>query len=118
MNYRLHPKASLDLEAIGDHIATDNPYAAARLMEKFARRWELLTLQPHSGVDRSDLAIGLRRLVIGEYLAPYRVSDIGVEIVRVLHGKRDFGPDDFPVCKPSRSRPAVSPKRFVSLNGP
>ncbi|MBL8895253.1 MAG: type II toxin-antitoxin system RelE/ParE family toxin [Rhizobiales bacterium] len=94
MNYRLKPQAKADIEAIGDYIARHNTAAALALIGRFARRWELLATQPYSGASRDDIAEGLRYLVIGQYLAFYRVTDDAVEIARVLHGRRGITAKD------------------------
>lgn len=76
-----------DVEGIGDYIAEHSPKAAARLVDALERRWTLLTLHPFSGA-------GIRHLIVGEYLTLYRVGDDAIEIVRVLHGRRNIGADD------------------------
>ncbi|MES0096102.1 type II toxin-antitoxin system RelE/ParE family toxin [Mesorhizobium sp. M0019] len=94
MKYRLLPQALIDLEAIGDYIAEQNPNAAVRLVDLLQRRWDLLTLHPFSGAPREDIAPGIRHLIVGEYLTLYRVSEEAIEIVRVLHGRRKIAADD------------------------
>ncbi|MER8425163.1 type II toxin-antitoxin system RelE/ParE family toxin [Mesorhizobium sp. M0142] len=39
MKYRLLPQALIDLEAIVDYIAEQNPNAAVRLVDLLQRRW-------------------------------------------------------------------------------
>ncbi|RWP32699.1 type II toxin-antitoxin system RelE/ParE family toxin [Mesorhizobium sp.] len=92
MKYRLLPQAVIDLERIGDYIAEHNPDAAIRLVNILERRWDLLTLHPFSGAPREDIAPGIRHLVVGEYLT--RVGEDAVEILRVLHGRRNIEADD------------------------
>lgn len=94
MKYRLLPQAAVDLEGIGDYIASHNPNAAVRFVDALERRWNLLTLHPFSGAPREDIAPGIRHLVVGEYLTLYRVNDDAIEIVRVLHGHRNIEADD------------------------
>ncbi|AZO67534.1 type II toxin-antitoxin system RelE/ParE family toxin [Mesorhizobium mediterraneum] len=94
MKYRLLPQALIDLELIGDYIAEHNPNAAVRLVDTLERRWDLLTLHPFSGAPREDIAPGIRHLVVGEYLTLYRVGEDSVEILRVLHGRRNIEADD------------------------
>ncbi len=65
-----------------------------RLVNALERRWTLLTLHPFSGAPRDDIALGIRHLIVGEYLTLYRVGEDAIEIVRVLHGRRDIGADD------------------------
>jgi toxin ParE1/3/4 len=45
---------------------------------------------PHSGAPRDDIAAGIRHIVVGEYLTFYRVDPEAVEILRVLHGRRNI----------------------------
>ncbi|UVK48011.1 type II toxin-antitoxin system RelE/ParE family toxin [Mesorhizobium sp. AR07] len=94
MKYRLLPQAEVDLEDIGDYIAGHDPRAAVRLVDALERRWDLLTLHPFSGAPRDDIAPGIRHLVVGDYLTLYRVGNDVIEIIRVLHGKRNIEADD------------------------
>ena len=81
-------RADEDLIEIWTHIAKDNPQAADRVLDAIeARLWQLAR-HPYSGFARDDIAPGIRHLVVGQYLTLYRISGAGVEIVRVLHGKR------------------------------
>nr|WP_292648446.1 type II toxin-antitoxin system RelE/ParE family toxin [Mesorhizobium sp.] len=75
-------------------MAEHNPNAAVRLVDTLERRWDLLTLHPFSGAPREDIAPGIRHLVVGEYLTLYRVGEDSVEILRVLHGRRNIEADD------------------------
>ena len=94
MSFRLSSRALTDLRSIVDYISDFNPNAAHRLVNRLEDRWELLTTQPRSGVLRTDLGTGLRQVVVGEYISIYRVEVNDVEIIRVLHGRRDITPDD------------------------
>ena len=38
-----------------------------------------------------DIAPGIRHRVAGQYLTLYRILDDGIEIVRLLHGRRKIG---------------------------
>lgn len=90
MSYRLSPRALEDVEAIADYIATGDPAAASDLIARFAHRWELAAAHPYSGVGRDDLLPGLRHLIVDSYLTFYRVAGADIEIVRVLHGRREL----------------------------
>jgi toxin ParE1/3/4 len=81
-------RADDDLIEIWTYIAKDNPQAADRVLDAIEARWWQLARYPYSGFARDDIAPGIRHLVVGQYLTLYRVSGVGVEIVRVLHGKR------------------------------
>lgn len=90
MTYRLAPTAEVDIEEIGDRIVLDNPAAAVRLIEALHRRWELLSAYPLSGAARDDIRPGFRYVVVGNYVSLYRMVDDGVEIMRVVDGRRDL----------------------------
>jgi toxin ParE1/3/4 len=95
MKYRLLDRAEQDLEAIADGLADINPRAALALVERFHSRWELLGDFPFSGPARPDLSPDARHVVIDAYLTLYRVRNGTVEIVRVLHGRRNIRAGDF-----------------------
>jgi toxin ParE1/3/4 len=86
-------RADEDLIALWTSIAADNPNAADRVLDAIERRWQQLAQHPLSGMARDDIAAGVRHLVVGQYLTLYRVSDEGIEIIRVLHGRRKIGRD-------------------------
>jgi toxin ParE1/3/4 len=43
------------------------------------------------GRQRDELRPGYRSFPVGQYLILYRVTDESVEIMHILHGKRDLG---------------------------
>jgi toxin ParE1/3/4 len=95
MSYRLTPAAEADIEGIADYIAEHNAPASVRLVEDFVRRWELLATQPYSGATREDILPSIRHLVMGQYIAFYRVDeDAEVLILRVIHGRRNITAED------------------------
>ncbi len=87
-------RAEEDLLDIWLSIALHNEAAADRLLDQIKERWYLLADHPHAGPARDDIASGIRHLVIGEYLTFYRIVDGAVEILRVLHGRRDISGTD------------------------
>jgi toxin ParE1/3/4 len=58
-----------------------------RIKEQF---WSL-TRFPLVGIERSDLSPGMRSLPVASHVVFYRLTDDGVAIVRVLHGRQDPG---------------------------
>ncbi|MBZ9994535.1 type II toxin-antitoxin system RelE/ParE family toxin [Mesorhizobium sp. BH1-1-4] len=94
LTIRRNARAEEDLVAIWLHIARDNEIAADRLLDRFEVRWLQLAAYPFSGAPREDIAPGIRHLVVGEYLTLYRVSADAIEILRVLHGRRNIEADD------------------------
>ena len=90
MTYRLSPQAKSELEAIGDHIAGDNPTHAERFIERLTGKFVALGRNPRIGRARPELRSDLRSFPYGAYLILYRVIDDGVEIVRVVHAARNL----------------------------
>jgi toxin ParE1/3/4 len=62
-------------------------------VDKLEERWELLVTQPRSGVPRHDLGPNLREVIVGGYLSIYRLEGEDIEILRVLHGRRNITAD-------------------------
>ncbi len=81
-------RADDDLIEIWLRIASENPDAADRVLDAIELRWQQLARHPHSGMARDDIAAGIRHLAVGDYLTLYRIAEDGIEIVRVLHGRR------------------------------
>jgi toxin ParE1/3/4 len=79
-----------DLIAIWLSIAGYNPIAADHVLDAIESRWRQLAYHPYSGIARDEIAPGIRHLVVGQYLTLYRIHDDAVQIVRVLHGRRDI----------------------------
>ncbi len=86
-------RADEDLIDIWTSVAFENPSTADRVIDAIEARWQRLARHPNSGIARDDIAPGIRHLVAGRYLTLYRVTDAGVEIVRVLHGRRKIDRD-------------------------
>lgn len=84
------PAAREDLDDIFDYIASDNPVAAGRFVGVLKGTCKRIAEFPNIGVVRDDLAPGMRCLPVGNYLIFYRSGDGKVEVVRVLHGSRDY----------------------------
>ena len=83
-------KSREDLAGIGLYIAQFNPAAADRVLEKIDERLQLLSDFPRSGTKRPDLAENLRCVAEGNYVIFFRPIEDGIELVRVIHGARDY----------------------------
>ncbi len=53
-------------------------------------KFRLLVKFPSSGRVRSELLAGLRSYPAGDFVIFYQILETTVEIVRVLHGRRDI----------------------------
>lgn len=90
MTFRLRPKAEADITNIALYIAKDNRAAAGRWIDEMYLRFRQLGETPGIGVARPEIREGLRVLPAGRYLILYRETGEGAEIVRVVHGARQW----------------------------
>jgi toxin ParE1/3/4 len=84
------PLARGDLLDIWDYVASDNLENADRLVDTINKKCEMLARFPKMGRLRDEVLDSLRSFPVGNYVIFYRPIEDGVEIVRVLHGKRDI----------------------------
>ena len=90
MGFRLRPQAAADIENIALYIAEDNPRAARNWFEDIYYHCQRLGEMPGMGAARFDVRHGLRMFPVGNYLILYQQTDDGAEIVRVIHGARQW----------------------------
>ena len=81
----LSPDAREDLLAIGEYLTLHHPSAALRTMKMLRQRMDLLAVFPYLGIARNDLLLGLRCLIVKEYLIYYQPTDDLIEILRIRH---------------------------------
>ncbi len=82
-------QANRDLERIGDYIARENPLRAVSFLTEIAERAALFARNPGMGADRADLLAGIRSFLVLQYVICYRRHLDGIQLVRVMHGRRD-----------------------------
>jgi toxin ParE1/3/4 len=82
------PRAEADLLDIWRYIAQDSPATADRLLDRIRDTLSRLAAMPLMGQARFDLAPGLRMFPVGNYLIFFRPAQDGIEVIRILHGKR------------------------------
>jgi len=89
--------AEADLEGIGDWIAEDSPNRAVTFVRGMRERCLSLADFPRMFplVPRYE-HMGLRRRPYGDYLIFYRVGEDVIDIVRIIHGARDYEEILFP----------------------
>jgi toxin ParE1/3/4 len=84
-------EAEQDLFDIWQYLSAE---ASNRTAEKYLRNiyraGERVRIRPLSGRARNDVMPGLRSVLVLPYVVFYRVTERSVEIVRVLHGRRDL----------------------------
>jgi toxin ParE1/3/4 len=79
------------LSEILEYIARDKPGAALRHVDRLEEACWMLARNPASGTARDDLIPGLRAWSVGDYVIFFRRADDGIEVIRVVHGARDYG---------------------------
>lgn len=82
--------AVADLEEIFEYIAARNPSAAPRVAETLYDSAARLAAHPRLG--RRGRIDGTRELVVPRlpFIIVYRVLEQSVEVLRVIHGSRDW----------------------------
>ncbi len=83
-------EAAADLERIGDDIAQYSPLAAERTIARLEEISRLLRDFPRIGAIRDDIEAGMRIFPVGNHLVLFRALEDGVQIVRVVDGRRDL----------------------------
>jgi toxin ParE1/3/4 len=83
-------QADNDIEAIAEYIGLDSPKAAIRWVEGVEEKFLSLAATPGLGTLRSDVMAGLRTIAFGKYVVCYRQISDGVEILRMIHGARQW----------------------------
>ncbi|GAB4180364.1 MAG: type II toxin-antitoxin system RelE/ParE family toxin [Coleofasciculaceae cyanobacterium] len=89
-SFKLSTQAEQDLEDIWTYIAQDSEQAADALIDEIIQRFPKLVAFPDMGRKRDDLLEGLRSLPVKSYVLFYRRTQEGIEIFRILHGRRDI----------------------------
>lgn len=80
--------AESDIGEISDFIALDNPRRAESFVDAMIDRCLDIPAFPEAGVARPDIAEGIRSVMHGPYLIPYRIDAGQVRIERIVHGSR------------------------------
>jgi toxin ParE1/3/4 len=83
-------RSRADLVEILLYIRRDNHRAARRLLDTINGKLELLAEFPGLGQPREELSRSLRSFPIGDYLLFYRPRKDSIQLIRVLHGRRDL----------------------------
>ena len=96
-NYRLKifPLAQTDMESIFAYISEElkNPTAAVQLINDFERAFESVCAFPESCPPADNEYVNdktLRKLIVNNYIAFFRIEGKEIQVVRVLYGMRNF----------------------------
>jgi toxin ParE1/3/4 len=86
----LTAEAKSDLEQIWQYIAAESEIAADQAIAEIVQRFPRLAEFPEMGRERTELSPSIRSFPVGRYIIFYRPGELGVAIVRILHGARDI----------------------------
>jgi toxin ParE1/3/4 len=84
------PQAESDLAEIIEYLQRNNPSAAEQYAKAFAEKGQALSRFPEIGRSRPEIAPELRSTLVKPFVIFYRIKDDVVQILRILHGKRDL----------------------------
>ncbi len=84
------PQAQADLEAILEELEGKSPKAAQRFAAGLDKKCAALGRFPELGRARAEILPGLRSTLVGKHVLFYRVRGEAVEVLRIIHGRRDL----------------------------
>ncbi len=89
--YFLGRDAERDIDDLWEYIAEGSLRAADRLIAQIFEAFEAIARNPGMGHKREDLTkFPVLFWPVGDYLIIYRTTKSLVEIVAIVHGKRDI----------------------------
>ena len=88
--YVINSLATRDLNEIADYFAENSLEAGERFFQAFNRKCQQLVAFPNSGKSYASIRPDLRGLALEGYVIFYRILDDGIEILRVVSGRRHF----------------------------
>lgn len=89
-HYTFSPDAIRDLEEICDGLTLIDAAVASRLFDRIRQKCKLVAGFPNMGKRYEELAPDLRGFVVDSYCVFYYPLPDGIEIVRVIDGRRDI----------------------------
>lgn len=92
---KLFPLAAQDLEQIFNYIAVDlcSPQAALKQIDDFENAFNSVCSFPESCPLINNEYVkdkSLRKLIVNNYVAFYRIKNGEIQVIRVLYGMRNY----------------------------
>jgi len=92
---KIFPLAQQDMEQIFSYIAVElcNPTAAIGQINDFEKAFENVCVFPESCPYVNNEYVkdkSLRKLIVNNYIAFYRIRNNEIQVVRVLYGMRNY----------------------------
>ncbi|WP_071189857.1 type II toxin-antitoxin system RelE/ParE family toxin [Trichormus sp. NMC-1] len=88
--YVINILASRDLNEIAEYFSQNNLEAGEKFFQEFNHKCQQLVSFPNSGKSYSGIRPDLQGLLLEGYIIFYRVLDDGIEILRVVSGRRNL----------------------------
>ncbi len=88
--YVINILASRDLNEIADYFVQTNLEVGEHFFREFNRKCQQLAAFPNGGKSYGEIRTNLRGLSFEGYIIFYRLLDDGVEILRVVNGRRNL----------------------------
>ena len=80
-----------DLKQIHNYIANDSKYYARRVIQEIVAKTSTLTDSPEIGRVVPEIGDqNIRELIVYSYRLVYEISARGIEILAIIHGRKDF----------------------------
>jgi toxin ParE1/3/4 len=95
LRHVLTDRAIDDLADIHSYIAERNPAAAENLVAAITTKIVSLAASGNIGSPRDNILPGLRAFPFRQRCIYFRVSDGDLQVLRILHGRRDITADLF-----------------------
>ncbi len=87
----LSPRAKLDLSEIWDYTLSQwNVEQAEKYVRELWSAMENAASDPTKSVDIGDVRRGYRKSRSGSHVIFFKVTDDGIDVVRILHQRMDF----------------------------
>jgi toxin ParE1/3/4 len=96
MKLVLSQRVKEDLLETWEYIAEHDEVAADRYIDFLRKRALELLDFPELGRLRNEICPDLRSLLARNHLLFYRIQSNEIQILRILHGSRDFSNQEFP----------------------
>ena len=92
---KVFPSAQADMEQIFEYIAINlsNPSAALNQIDDFEKAFDNICAFPESRPVINNEFVrdrSLRKLIVNNYIAFYRIKDNEIQVVRVIYGMRNY----------------------------
>ena len=83
--------AKNDLKQVHDYIAKDSKYYAQKVVQEIVAKTETLIDFPEIGRVVAEISDqGIRELIVYSYRLVYEISKTEIDILAIIHGRRDF----------------------------